>query len=64
MVGVTDGISTMGNHHSYNGMYSVEVDKNEMYFISGLAITNRDKKMNADEVAANIWEEHIVGYLQ
>jgi hypothetical protein len=64
MIGVSDGISTMGNYHSYNGMYSVEGDKDEVYFISRLALMNQNTKMNADEVAANIWKEHIAGYLQ
>ena len=64
MIGVSDGISTMGNHHAYNGIYNVEADKDEMYFISRLALMNQNTKMNADEVAANIWKEHIERYLQ
>jgi hypothetical protein len=64
MIGLSDGNSYGGGHHSYNGSYMVENSENELYFKVLFSMMNQGDLLTAEGVTKHIWENYIAPYLR
>lgn len=64
MIGLSDGNSYGGSHHSYNGSYTVESSDNELHFKVLFSMMNQGELLTAEGVTKHIWENYIAPYLR
>ncbi len=63
-IGVSDCTRTFGSgNNSWNVMYNSKVIDGELKLYSIMSLTNRQESMTAEEVVADIWENHVQIYL-
>lgn len=62
-IGLSDNITTFESGNSWNEIYNVKYENEEMKFEASMSFANRGKLLTEKEVVKDIWMNHVQNYL-